>query len=83
VLGILASTALIALPYLGGSLTGVEAISDLITGAAFGIVYVLTGSMTAAMFAHALQSWAAFGQVLVFGRGDAAVSPLIWVLALG
>ena len=46
-LGILASTALIALPYLGGSLTGVEAISYLITGAAFGIVYVLTGSMTA------------------------------------
>lgn len=83
VLGILVSAVMFAFPHLGGSLTGVEAISYLITGAAFGIVYVLTGSMTAAMIAHAPQSWAAFGQVLVFGRGDAAVSPLIWVLALG
>lgn len=72
-----------AFPHLGGSLTGVEAISYLVTGAAFGIVYVLTGSMTAAAIAHAFQSSAAFGHVLVFGRGDAAVSPLIWVLALG
>ena len=83
VLGILVSALMFAFPHLGGSLTGVEAISYLITGAAFGIVYVLTGSMTAAMIAHALQSWAAFGQVLVFGRGDASVSPLIWILVLG
>lgn len=83
VLGILVSAVMFAFPHLGGSLTGVEAFSYLLTGVAFGAVYVLTGSMTAAMMTHVLQSWAAFGQVLVFGRGDAAVSPLIWILVLG
>ncbi|GAB3701112.1 CPBP family glutamic-type intramembrane protease [Mariniluteicoccus flavus] len=80
---ILAGAVLFALPHLGDSLTGPEAIAYVITGIAFGLVYVLTGFMTAAMMSHVLQSWYAFGQILVFGRGDASVSPIIWILILG
>lgn len=74
---------LFALPHLGESLTGRDAVAYLVTGLAFGVVYVLTGSMTATMVSHALQSWASFGQVLLFGRGDSEVSPIVWVIVLG
>lgn len=82
-LGIAVSTIMFAFPHLGGSLVGLQALAYVVTGVAFGLVYVLTGSMTAAMVAHALQSWFSFGQVLIFGRGDAEVSPILWILALG
>ncbi|MDO5696850.1 MAG: type II CAAX endopeptidase family protein [Dermatophilus congolensis] len=83
VAGILASAAAFAMPHLGGSLTGAEAGSYLITGIAFGLVYVITGSMTAAMVSHSLQSFFVYAQILIFGRGDDYVSPIIWIIALG
>lgn len=55
----------------------------MITGITFGLVYVLTGSMTAAMVAHSLQSCFSFAQTLYFGRGDADVHPILWILVLG
>lgn len=81
--GILVASGAFALPHLGGSLTGAVAASYLVTGVAFGLVYVLTGSMTAAMVSHSLQSCFAFGQILLFGRGDDPVSPIIYVLVFG
>lgn len=72
-----------ALPHLGGSLTGRQAIAYMITGCVFGVVYVLTGSITAAMVSHALQSWVTYAQILYFGHGDSTVHPLLWILVLG
>lgn len=80
---ILVAAAAFALPHLGGSLTGREAAAYMITGIAFGLVYVLTGSMTAAMVSHSLQSCFAFGQILVLGHGDAQVSPILYILVFG
>ena len=80
VISILVSAAAFALPHLGGSLTGRQAAAYLITGVAFGLVYVLTGSMTAAMVSHSLQSCFAFAQILILGAGDAHVSPVLYVL---
>lgn len=72
-----------ALPHLGDSLTGRQAIAYMITGCVFGVVYVLTGSITAAMVSHALQSWVTYAQILDFGHGDSTVHPLLWILVLG
>ncbi|GMA41908.1 CPBP family intramembrane glutamic endopeptidase [Mobilicoccus caccae] len=83
IVAIAVSSVAFALPHLGDSLFGTQALAYVVTGAAFGIVYVMTGSMTAAMVSHSLQSWAAFSQILIFGRGDAYVSPIIWILILG
>lgn len=83
VAGILFSSLAFALPHLGGSLTGAMAASYLLTGIAFGLVYVVTGSMTAAMVSHSLQSCFAFAQVLLFGRGDDYVSPILWIIVFG
>lgn len=54
-----------------------------ISSAGFGLVYLLTGSMLAAMVSHSLQSLYAFGNILLFGRGDYALSPIIWVIVFG
>lgn len=35
------------------------------------------------MVSHSLQSCYAIAQVLIFGREDAAVSPILWILVLG
>lgn len=70
-------------PHLGGSLVGAQALSYVITGIALGVVYVLTGSMTAAMVSHAMQSWFSFGQILLFGHDGAAVSPVLWIIVAG
>lgn len=83
VVAILASAVAFSLPHLGDSLTGVEAMSYLVTGSAFGVVYVLTGSLTAAMVSHSLQSCYAFSQILIFGHGAHDVSPLLYVIAFG
>lgn len=83
VVSILVAAVAFALPHLGGSLTGREAAAYMITGIAFGLVYVLTGSMTAAMVSHSLQSCFAFGQILVLGHGDAHVSPILYILVFG
>ena len=72
-----------ALPHLGDSLTGRQAIAYMITGCVFGVVYVLTASITAAMVSHALQSWVTYAQILYFGHGDSTVHPLLWILVLG
>lgn len=80
VLGILAGSVAFALPHLGGSLTGSQAAAYMLTGIAFGLVYVLTGSLTAAMVSHSLQSCFAFAQILIFGSGDHHVSPVLYIL---
>ncbi len=82
IVSILVAAAAFALPHLD-QLTGGQAISYLLTGITFGVAYLLTGSMTAAMVSHSLQSAFSFGQVLLFGRGDASVSPIIWILIFG
>ncbi|MDO5670953.1 MAG: CPBP family intramembrane metalloprotease [Corynebacterium sp.] len=83
VVGIGVSAVLFVMPHLADASLNVMTIGYLLTGIGFGLVYVLTGSLTAAMVAHSLQSMVAFGQVLVFGRGDADVHPLLWVLVFG
>lgn len=80
---ILVSAILFAMPHLGGSLVGAQSLSYLATGIAFGLVYVLTGSMTAVMVSHSLQSAVAFGQILVLGHGGHSVHPVLYVIAFG
>ena len=59
----------------------VMSIAHLLTGA--GPAWrVLTG-LIAAMLGHSLQSMVVFGQVLIFGRGDTDVHPLLWILVFG
>ncbi|MDO5512346.1 CPBP family intramembrane glutamic endopeptidase [Corynebacterium sp.] len=82
-LGIAASTFMFAMPHLAEDTVNVMTIAYFITGIGFGLVYVLTGSMTAAMVSHSLQSMFAFGQVLIFGRGDADVHPILWIMVFG
>ncbi|MDO5671162.1 MAG: CPBP family intramembrane metalloprotease [Corynebacterium sp.] len=82
-LGIGVSALLFAMPHLAEDKIDIMSIAYVLTGVGFGLVYVLTGSMTAAMVSHSLQSMAAFGQVLIFGRGDTDVHPVIWILVFG
>lgn len=83
IIALAASTLAFAMPHLGEAENWRFVVAYLITGLAFGIVYLRTGSLTAAMVAHAMQSMYAFGSVLLFGRGDAQVSPLAWLLVFG
>ncbi|NNG20317.1 hypothetical protein HJ590_12190 [Naumannella sp. ID2617S] len=71
------------LPHVGGSLFSPVALSYLITGIAFGLVHLITGSMTATMVARSLQSCFAFAQILLFGHGGQAVPGLAYVVVLG
>lgn len=80
IISILVSSLAFAMPHLGASLSAGEAASFVLTGIAFGLVYLITGSMTAAMVAHSLQSCFAFAQVLLFGAGDHEVSPLLYIM---
>lgn len=80
--GILAGALLFAMPHLG-EIEPRQALAYVVTGIGFGLVYVLTGSLTAAMVSHSLQSAAAFGQILLFGAGETDVSPLVHVLVFG
>ena len=81
--GIAAGAGLFAMPHLGDDATTGLVASYLLTGVVLGLVYVITGSMTAAMVSHSLQSCFAFGQVLLFGAGDAQVSWALYVLVFG
>lgn len=83
VIGITVSTLFFAIPHLAEDTINVMSIAYLLTGAGLGLVYVLTGSLTAAMLGHSLQSMVVFGQVLIFGRGDTDVHPLLWILIFG
>lgn len=71
-----------ALPHVEDIFSPVAA-SYLITGAAFGIVYVLTGSLTAAMVSHALQSCFSMAQVLLFGSAGASAPIIHYILVFG
>lgn len=77
------STLFFAIPHLAEDTINVMSIAYLLTGAGLGLVYVLTVSLTAAMLGHSLQSMVVFGQVLIFGRGDTDVHPLLWILVFG
>ena len=81
--GIAASTLLFAMPHLATDTLDIMALGYLVTGIGLGLTYVLTGSLTATMIGHSLQSTVAFAQILLLGRGDADVHPLLWALVLG
>lgn len=83
VVAVAASAITFAMPHLGDDATWRIIVAYLITGVSFSLVYVWTGSLTAAMLAHALQSTYAFGSILLFGRGDAQVSLATYVLVFG
>lgn len=80
---LLVSSIFFAMPHLGESLFGRMSLAYIVSGLAFGFVYVKTGSLTAAMVSHSLQSCFAFGAVLLYGRGDAVVSPVVYILVFG
>lgn len=54
-----------------------------LSSAGFSLVYLMSGSMVAAMVSHSLQSMYAFGTILILGKGDYALSPIIYLIALG
>lgn len=80
---LLVSAVAFALPQLGDSLFSRTSLAYLITGLAFGLVYLVSGSLTTAMVSHSLQSCFAFAQNLIIGNGDHAVSPLAYMLVFG
>lgn len=82
-IAIAVSAVAFALPHLGGEAASLATVQYLLTGAAFGLVYVLTGSMTAAMVAHSLQSLTSFAQILILGRGDTEVPLILWIVVFG
>lgn len=77
------SSLFFALPHLGGALLDRMSLAYILTGLAFGFVYIRTGSLTAAMVSHSLQSCFAFSNVLLYGRGETAVSPFLYLLVFG
>lgn len=83
VISILVATLAFALPHIGDETTTAEILGYFVTGIAFGMVYVITGSMTAVMVSHSLQSCLVMAQVLLFGNGGQAVNPVLYVLAIG
>ncbi|MDO5653333.1 MAG: CPBP family glutamic-type intramembrane protease, partial [Brachymonas sp.] len=80
---LLVSAIMFAMPHLGDALIGRIPLAYLVTGLAFGLVYVWTGSLTAAMVSHSLQSCYAFASVLLQGRGHVEVSWLAYALVFG
>lgn len=82
VVAVLVSSVAFAFPHLGDALLSPTGLAYLLTGVAFGFVYVVTGSLTGAMVSHALQSCYAFAQILYFGHGEHTVSPVLWVLVV-
>ncbi|MDO5690467.1 MAG: type II CAAX endopeptidase family protein, partial [Tissierellia bacterium] len=66
------------MPHVSYMNIGVITISYFITSAGFSLVYILTGSMLAAMVSHSLQSCYTFSVILVLGHGDYAVSPIVY-----
>lgn len=82
VVAIAVSTVAFVMPHVTGEEGAGVVAAYVLTGAVFGLVYVVTGSMTAAMVSHSLQSCFATVQILAFGKGDHEVSPVLWVLVL-
>ncbi len=76
------TTIVFAMPHLGDAASGQVVFAYLLTGFGMGLVYVLTGSLTATMVAHSLQSCFAFAQLLYLSRAQHDVSPALWVLVL-
>ncbi len=56
-------------------------VSYFLSSAGFSVVYLLSGSMIAAMISHSLQSMYAFVAVLLIGRGNYVLSPVIYLIA--
>ncbi len=77
------SAVMFAMPRIGDATSVQVSAAFLLTGIAFSLVYVVTGSLTAAMVSHALQSCFAWGQVLLLGHGDADVPLLYYVIVFG
>ncbi|MDO5675331.1 MAG: type II CAAX endopeptidase family protein [bacterium] len=80
---LLVSSVLFAMPHLSDSLFNKIALAYLVSGLAFSFVYIQTGSLTAAMVSHSLQSCYAFATVLLYGKGSTSVSPAIYLLVFG
>ena len=76
------TTIAFAMPHLGDAASGQVVFAYLLSGFGMGLVYVLTGSLTATMVAHSLQSCFAFAQLLYLSRADHDVSPALWILVL-
>ncbi|MDO5530335.1 MAG: CPBP family intramembrane metalloprotease [Paracoccus sp. (in: a-proteobacteria)] len=55
----------------------------LIVSAMFPLVYLWSGSLTAAILAHSLQSSFAWGMLLYRARGEIEVAPVLFVIVLG
>lgn len=83
VISVLAATLAFALPHIGDATTLGEILGYLVTRIVFGLVYIITGSMTAVMVSHSLQSALVMTQVLLFGHGGQSGNPVLWVLAVG
>lgn len=71
------------LPHVANLSINVMTLAYFITSAGFSVVYLLTGSMVAAMVSHSLQSAYAFSNLLIYGHGDYKLSPIIYLISFG
>lgn len=70
------------LPHVSNLGINIYTIAYFATSAGFSIVYLVSGNMTAAMVSHSLQSAVAGTQLLYFGKGDYALSPIVMGISI-
>lgn len=68
VFSVLTVALIFTLPHVSTLQINAVMLSYLISSAGFSMVYILTGSLTAAMVSHSLQSCYAISSILIFGR---------------
>lgn len=80
VIAIIVTAIAFILPHVPDLTINWTTVAYFITSAGFSLVYLLTGSMIAAMVSHSLQSMYAFGGLILLGRGDYQLSPIIYLI---
>ncbi len=69
------------MPHVSNANFSILGVAYFITSAGFSVVYILTGSLQAAMLSHVLQSWVAYSTILIGSYHVFQVSPIIYLIA--
>ena len=81
IVSVIAVAVAFILPHVEDLRFDVMSLAYFVTSAGFSLVYIFTRSLSAAMVSHSLQSCFAFFPILLYGRGDTEVHPIIYIIA--
>jgi len=81
VLSVVITAIAFIFPHVSNLSINVMTLAYFVSSAGFSLVFLLTGSLVAAMVSHSMQSCLAFFQILYFGHGSYALSPVIYGIA--